>query len=97
MTTCSVAALNVTRNLAVPPSAAGAASAIDSAGRLPPRPAMSLIVPTPVSSSNVAPAGSLSSTVNPSSGSSVSSSRVATSIVRSVVPGSKVSVPSDPV
>jgi len=56
----------------------------------------STIVPVAVPSSSVAPPGLLSVTVNVSSGSSVSSSVVCTSMVFRVSPGSNVSVSASP-
>ena len=53
----------------------------------------SAIVPTPVASVIVVPAGSLSSTVKLSLGSTIASRRVGTRMVCIVSPGSKRSVP----
>ena len=54
---------------------------------------LSLIIPSPVSSSILAPNGLLRTTVKPSSASGTVSSRVGTKIVRVVSPAAKVSLP----
>ena len=91
VTVCSLAGLNVTSNWAVPPSCT-AASPIDSSGVLPPPSSLSLIVPSPVWSSSVAPSGLRRVTVKRSSDSWASSSTVDTEIVFVGCPAVKVSV-----
>ena len=72
-------------NAADSPSTTAAASSIDNSGSA----SSSVIVPTPIPFTTVAPDGALNSTVNVSSASDVPSSSVATVTVRSVSPGSK--------
>ena len=80
--------LSVTTNSAVPPSATGSASAIDSVGR-----SSSVMVPVAVSSASVAPSELLKVTENVSSASGRLSSMVTTEMVLVVSPAVKVSVP----
>ena len=93
MTSRALARLSVTVKLAVSPSST-VASPTESVGKG----SSSTILPTPISgsSASVALIGSLSATVKLSSGSSVVSSLVCTSMNRSVTPAVKVSVPDVP-
>ena len=82
--------LSVTRKRSTPPSNADASEIDNSGGSA--GSSSSMIVPTASASPSVAPLGTLSVTVKVSFGSSVVSSRVCTSNVRSIVPGPNVSV-----
>ena len=92
MTAWTLVLLRVTRNRAVSPSAT-VASAMFSRGRAVTAPSSSVMVPVPLPSSMVAPAGLLSVTVNVSVCSSVVSSTVGTAMIFDASPGANRRVP----